>query len=174
MQIKQDPVTCLWVRQDGAILMPPTSKYSNFKKFRGTFGCRHRDGYCSIVYKGKHYLVHPIICRAFHGPAPEGKPETDHINRIRDDNRSCNLRYADRSLNNTNRGCVDRSIEKYGVRYSDDPDAYMKTYNKNYNKAHREEIKAYNAAKAAKMKAQGLHYCKGPNGKAGWYPRIRP
>lgn len=32
MQIKQDPVTGLWARSDGAVLLPPTSKYSNSKK----------------------------------------------------------------------------------------------------------------------------------------------
>lgn len=71
---------------------------------------------------------------------------------------------------------MDKSIEKYGVRSVGDKKAYGKVYGKIYYKAHHEKIKAYAKAymkaKAAKKKAQGLHYRKGPTGKWGWYPCI--
>ena len=155
MRIKQDPVTKLWAREDGAVLMPPAG---HFKTFRWTFGSDHGDGYRAVCHHRKHYFVHQIVCRAFHGLCPPGKPEVDHINRIPWDNRSANLRYADRSLNNTNKDYVDRSIEKYGVRQCEDLKAYHKVYD---------------AAYAAKMRAQGLSFRKGPDGRSGWYPRIR-
>ena len=156
MQIKQDPVTGLWARQDGAVLMPPCPNIHRFKH-TWTFGYQRCDGYCIIGYKGKYHLVHRIICRAFHGLPPEGKPEVDHINRIKVDNRSFNLRYVDRKGNNGNTDRGDRSIAKYGVRWRDDLKGYRK---------------AYAAAYAAEKKARGLCYRKGPDGKHGWYPRI--
>ena len=153
MQIKQDPITGLWAREDGAILLPPTSKYTKFKKFRWTFGWDH-GGYRKIRYRGKHYAVHRIVCRAFHGLPPADKPEVDHLDRNPANNKEDNLRWADRSMNNTNKDCVDQALEKYGVRECEDK-------------------KAYNAAYRAKMQAQGLTFRKGPDGKYGRYPRIR-
>lgn len=183
MQIKQDPVTGLWAREDGAILMPPSK--GRFKSFRWTFGHKHADGYCRIGYKGGYYAAHRIVCRAFHGLPPDDKPEVDHINRIPWDNRSANLRWADRSMNNTNKDSVDVSIERYGVRRCDDGTAYNKAHRnahreeykahcRAYRAAHREKYKAYEATRRARMKAQGLVKRKGPDGKYGWYPRKHP
>jgi len=42
------------------------------------------------------------VAKAFH-PNPENKPFVDHINRIRNDNRAENLRWATMSENNLNR-----------------------------------------------------------------------
>ena len=137
--------------------MPPSK--GRFKKFRWTFGTRQPNGYQGVRYLGKFHLVHRIVCRAFHGLAPEGKPEVDHINRIKVDNQSCNLRYADRPLNCTNKDRVDCAFEKYGVRECEDPKAYNKAYYPDYY---------------AKKKAQGLVKQKGPNGKWGWFPRVTP
>ena len=213
MQIKQDPITRLYCRSDGAILMPPDGH--RFKKFRWAFGSKLPNGYLHVGYHGKYYYVHQIVCRAFNGLAPEGKPEVDHINRIPHDNRSENLRWVNRKENQDNADRVDQAFEKYGVRCCDDKKAYNKAYNtahreeqrhyqkayrekypekhralskayreshrekcralsKAYCKSHREEHnahqRAYDAAKYAKMKAQGLTYRKGPDGKWGWYP----
>ena len=151
MKIKQDPVTGLWAREDGAILMPPCRK---FPYYRWTFGNETPDGYRIITYKGKHHKVHRLICRAFHGLPPPGKPEIDHIDRDPANNKEDNLRYSDRSMNSTNRGCVDKAIAKYGVRAC-------------------EGRKAYNAAYAADKRDQGLVMRKDSTGKWGWYPRIR-
>lgn len=160
MVIKQDPVTGLWAREDGAVLMPPSG--TKFKKFRWTFGSKRYDDYRQIVYKGKHHLVHRIICCAFHGLPPEGKPEVDHISRIKSANFALNLHWADSRGNNTNRGYVDRSVEKFGVRECEDKKAYESAY-----------MKPYNAAKRAKMNDRGLTQRKGPDGRWGWFPRIR-
>lgn len=189
MQIKQDPVTGLWCREDGAILMPPTG--IKFKAFRWTIGSKQPSGYRTIQFHGKTHFVHQIVCRAFNGLAPEGKPCVDHINRIRDDNHSSNLHWVSYKENNDNHGRVLNRVD-YGVRACDDKTAYAKAHGKAYYErhceerkahgkayyeAHCEEIKArqraYEAAKAAKMKAQGFTMRKGPNGKWGWYPRIR-
>lgn len=196
MQIKQDQVTGLWCHSNGAVLMPPSGR--RFKTFRWTFGYDASYGYKRVMFQRKNYFVHQIICRAFNGLPPADKPEVDHINRIPHDNRPENLRWADRKENLGNRDCVDKSIEKHGVRACEDPQAYhrahqeahrekYRAYSKawyerhceersTYYEAHREECKArqraYEAAKRTKMKAQGLYYTKGPDGKYGWYPRV--
>ena len=168
MQVKQDPVTGLYCRSDGAVLMPPCRR---FPKFRWTFGSLMKIGYRAVRHCGEPYLVHRIVCRAFNGLPPADKPFVDHINRIRHDNRPENLRWVSYKENNDNTGHVDQSIEKYGVRQCDDRQAYNKAYMKAYYSAHQEELRAYYAAKAAEKKAQGLSYRRGPDGKWGWYPR---
>lgn len=160
MQIKQDPITKLWCREDGAVLVPPSRK---FLRFRWTFGSSDRHGYRTVRYRGKLHRVHRLVCRAFHGLPPEGKPEVDHISRVPSANFASNLRWIDRKGNEANKDRVDLSVEKYGVRACEDKHAYASAY-----------MKPYNAAKCAGMKAQGLVYRKGPDGKKGWFPRVRP
>lgn len=155
MQIKQDPITKLYCREDGAVFIPK----SGTRPAHWTFGFKRPDGYRVVGYNRKLYQVHQLICRAFHGLPPEGKPEVDHLDRDPSNNKEANLRWTDRSGNNTNRGCVDASIEKYGVRECEDKKTYSKAYSK-----------AYAPARRAKMRAQGLTWRKGPNGKWGWYP----
>lgn len=155
MKIKQDPVTGLWCRSDGAVCMPPNGRC--FKSFRWTFGHKTVNGYKTIGFHGKYHKVHILICRAFHGLPPAGKLFVDHIDRCKTNNKPTNLRWASSKENNDNKDRVDQALERYGVRACDDRKSYQR---------------AYDAAKAAKMKAQGLHYCKGSDGKYGWHPRI--
>lgn len=153
MQIKQDPVTKLWCREDGAVLMPPIGY--RFKKFRWTFGCKQPDGYRAIRLHGKQHQVHQLICRTFNGLPPADKPFVDHINRIKDVNYPSNLHWVSNKENNNNKDRIDRSVEKYGVRECDDKAAYGKAYGKAYR---------------AEKKARGLTMRKGPDGKYGWFP----
>lgn len=140
MKIKQDPITKLWCREDGKILMPPNGRA--FKTFRWTFGSNDSYGYKQVSYRGKAYKVHQIICRAFYGLPSADKPCVDHINRIRHDNRYSNLHWASAKENSNNKGCVAQSIEKYGVRCCEDNKAYMRAW----RELHREEIRASHRA----------------------------
>lgn len=55
------------------------------------------------VVKDKRYLfyTHRIICEAFNGPAPEGKPVVDHIDDNRANNRPENLHWVSKKENNS-------------------------------------------------------------------------
>lgn len=45
-------------------------------------------------------MAHRLVCEAFHGPAPEGKPNALHRNGDPGDNRPANLYWGDQSDNN--------------------------------------------------------------------------
>jgi hypothetical protein len=63
-------------------------------------GGKDAEGYMSVGVDRISYKVHRIIWLWVHGYIPEN--EIDHINRVRDDNRLCNLREASRSCNMRN------------------------------------------------------------------------
>jgi len=46
------------------------------------------------------YKVHRLVCRAFHGEPPEGRPHVDHINSRRADARAENLQWIIQAANN--------------------------------------------------------------------------
>ena len=58
------------------------------------------NGYVCVKIQGKDYPAHRIIWLYVHGAFP--KEFIDHKNRIRNDNRLCNLRDVSRSDNNQN------------------------------------------------------------------------
>ena len=57
----------------------------------------HRDG------KKKKFSVHRLVAQTFI-PNPDNKPEVDHINQDRSDNRLENLRWVTKSENGQNQG----------------------------------------------------------------------
>ena len=81
-----------------------------------------KDGYLLIsLWKGQptkkfDRKVHRLVLEAFVGAPPADKPETDHINRDKQDNTIGNLRWVDRSLNNRNTATKAESGVK-GVRF---------------------------------------------------------
>lgn len=49
------------------------------------------------------YKAHRLVCEAFHGPAPDGKPEVAHNDGNRYNNHYTNLRWASRQENDRDR-----------------------------------------------------------------------
>ena len=67
---------------------------------------------CLVKNKVKYSCrVHRLVAQAFLEPV-ENKPEIDHIDRNRSNNRLSNLRYADRSDQAINRGAYSNSGHK--------------------------------------------------------------
>lgn len=60
-----------------------------------------RKGYEYITIGGVRYSIHRLVALSFI-PNPDGKPEIDHINAIRTDNRAENLRWVTRKENQQN------------------------------------------------------------------------
>lgn len=65
-------------------------------------GTLHPSGYRYVRINGKDYRTHRLIWLLETGNWPEYG--IDHINRIKDDNRFCNLRDIPQSLNTQNKG----------------------------------------------------------------------
>ena len=63
-------------------------------------GCLSDTGYWIIKVNGKNYRAHRLAWLFIHGYFPEH--QIDHINRIRTDNRLCNLREVNKSCNMKN------------------------------------------------------------------------
>ncbi len=70
-------------------------------------GCLKPDGYVHIKISGKSYGAHRLVWLWVYGKWPYA--EIDHINRIRNDNRLCNLREASPSENQQNHRKENRS-----------------------------------------------------------------
>lgn len=67
------------------------------------------NGYVTIGIFKQRYLAHRLVFLYEFGEMPSG--EVDHINRVRNDNRSCNLRQCSRSGNQANaaKSCLNKS-----------------------------------------------------------------
>lgn len=63
-------------------------------------GYKRLDGYCAIKIERKTYKAHRLAWLYVYGYFPEN--EIDHINRIKNDNRICNLREVSHQCNMRN------------------------------------------------------------------------
>lgn len=73
-------------------------------------GSIHKTGYRHITWQGKPQKAHRLIFMLHHGYMPQ---EVDHINGDRADNRIENLRAANRSENQCNRGALANNTSGY-------------------------------------------------------------
>lgn len=90
------PVVGVLVREDGAVFH---KKHTGFvKAYHWHFKKPTKEGYVRFRLNDKYYFVHRLVAECF-CPNKDKKPEVDHINRIRSDNRASNLRWATRREN---------------------------------------------------------------------------
>ena len=180
MRIQQHMSTGLWVREDGAVLMPPCKNIHRFKH-TWVYGSPDKDGYLRVQCKGKTYKVHRLVFEAFKGPIPVNLV-VDHINRVRDDNRIVNIRIVTASENSRNSASYYKCGELYGIHVCDNLSMYQKAYrkanpdlfakwkkhkaiyNKNYYVNNKVKISERNKAWRERLKAMGKHERKCPDG----------
>lgn len=74
-------------------------------------GTKQKDGHLYLQYKKKRYQLHQLAFLYMEGSLPN---EVDHINRISNDNRWCNLRKCTRTQNSYNSSI--RSNNTSGVK----------------------------------------------------------
>ena len=161
------PTLGVLVREDGMVFN--RTRGGNNNKYEWTKGNLHHSGYRHVMIQGKSYSVHRIVAETFiHNP--DGKPTVDHINRIRDDNRVCNLRWATHTEQRENSEIVLNRAD-YGVRYCDDKREYQREYHqanledihakrREYRKAHRDEILSKSRAYYQAHRAERLEYAR--------------
>lgn len=52
-----------------------------------------------ITYRRRTYRVHRLVCEAFHGPAPDGKPNVLHRDEDGRNNKPINLKWGTQKEN---------------------------------------------------------------------------
>lgn len=158
--VRVDPVTGLRCRSDGAVYYPGSARHSA----GWDYGCAHPTGYRVIYFRHCLHLVHRLICRAFCGEPPAGKPFVDHRNRVRSDNRAENLQWATAKENRDNTADVEALLAQGRVRSCVDRRQYCRDrYASSPNK-----VRACARERAAARRAAGYRYTKGPDGKHHW------
>lgn len=130
----------------------------NRSTVRGSIaGGRHSLGYGSISIDDRDYLAHRLAWLYVHGRWP--KHQIDHINGDRSDNRLENLREADNSENNRNRGVQKNNKSGFkGVGFHKQTQkwrAKIKLHGKNYHLGLFDEVE--DAARAYSAAAERLH-----------------
>jgi hypothetical protein len=72
-------------------------------------GCKDKDGYIIFRYKDKMVKCHRFIYQQYHNVKLTPDQEIDHISKIKDDNRICNLRTVSRTQNCQNKSHMKNS-----------------------------------------------------------------
>lgn len=70
--------------------------------FGSLAGTVHHSGYVNIKVRGKVHLAHRLAWIYVYGSLPDDGQVIDHVNRVKTDNRICNLRTATNTQNNYN------------------------------------------------------------------------
>lgn len=118
------------------------SKNGSTAKKRGGPRSTYRDkrtGYVqtrlSKLGKASTLLVHRLVCEAFHGPPPKGRPQVGHIDGSRDNNSASNLRWVSAKENAQDRighGTAPRGTRCYHHLTEDDVRAIRREYEGRY------------------------------------------
>jgi hypothetical protein len=126
----------------------------------------NRDGYNTCNLEGKTLTIHRLVGKTFISN-PENKPYIDHINRIKNDNRVENLRWATTSENCRNISiAVNNKSGIKGVSYNTKKQFWQADWTDNKGKAKSKSFsiskygydKAKRLAILARKEAEKLYY----------------
>jgi len=131
-ELKAHPTLPVVCSVDGQVFRLPSMKPIKTTRVRG---------YLQTSVCNRCMRVHRLIAETFI-PNPQNKPTVDHINRIRDDNRLCNLRWATHTEQRDNSSQV-LNAKNYGVRSCVDRKAYNNAEAKDWYQRHKEHRKEY-------------------------------
>lgn len=106
-----------------------------------TFGRQNSHGYMVVWCQNTLKQVHRLIAEIFI-ENPDSKPTVDHINRVRNDNRVENLRWATHHEQRENSSQVIERAD-YGVRSCENKKQYNNAEAKAWYQNHKEYRKAY-------------------------------
>ncbi len=94
LQIEGEPDT--WISNYGRVWSQRLKRFIEPHLHPTTNG---KGYYLRVKINGAKYLVHRLTCRAFNGPAPEGKNIVDHRNGNKMDPSAWNVRWVSSSVN---------------------------------------------------------------------------
>lgn len=126
-------------------------------RFGWTKGFKDHKGYRRACVCGRTRPVHRLVAETFI-PNPDTKPTVDHINRIKEDNRVCNLRWADFKEQADNTEKIDKELKTIGIRSVDDYKGYRKAYYKNVYKKRLEDDPAFYKEEREKANRRNRKY----------------
>ena len=114
--LSQEQAKELWSYDEDCGVFTWNTKTNSRNKAGQEAGSLDKSGYRIITHNRQRYRAHRLAWFYTHGGWP--KDQIDHINGCRDDNRLCNLREADASLNARNRRLQSNSKSGHmGVHY---------------------------------------------------------
>ena len=137
---------------EGGRIFRLNKKYNTYE----LSGNKREDGYIRLSINNKLLYLHRFLYEQYHNTKLTKEKEIDHINGIRDDNRICNLRIANRSQNNQNRNInKNKKLNIKGVCWDKHNNKYKsccKFNNKNIHIGHFDNVEDAKIAYDNKIK----------------------
>lgn len=164
-QVRLHPTLDVLVSSIGEVFVPANGAH----KAHWTFGSKNKKGYLQVKINGKTCQVHRLVAGAFIGPNPDNKPQIDHSNRDRKDNRVENLSYCTSSGNNRNTSRNDRVDVRGGTHWYENEKQYVKEKNARFRKT-RKLVRFANGKHRWVLNSEALELLKIPVKDRIWHP----
>jgi len=110
----------MWLNYDEMYAVSDQGEVKNRKTGRILSPAYDTKGRLRVSIHSKPKMVHKIVADRFCLKIDLPGLEVDHINRDKTDNRACNLRWVDKSINCRNRGNptnISKYVNGYQVRF---------------------------------------------------------